>query len=185
MAFSVILALFVEHVLVTFVPPVTALFNNMAPPSQFYTRGVLFILITLFGYASPTIATRLGAKVARERLQDLLLGFFIGLLNGFLVVGTLLWFLDSAYYGIPEGQWSMQQVVDEQGEPVFDEEGRPVQKVVYVPEARGIGGIKPPEPDSTSANLIAFLPPQLIEQSDAILYLAVAASFVFVLIVFI
>jgi hypothetical protein len=184
-AFSVFLALFVQHVLLTFIPPIRGIFEAMATKSQFYTRTVLFILIAVFGYASPTIATRLGAKVARERLQDLLLGFFIGLLNGFLVVGTLLWFLDSAYYGISEGQWSMQQVVDEQGEPVFDEEGRPVQKVVYVPEAKGIGGIKPPEPDSTSANLIAFLPPQLIEQSDAILYLAVAASFVFVLIVFI
>jgi uncharacterized membrane protein required for colicin V production len=184
-AFSVFLALFVQHVLLTFIPPIRGIFEAMATKSQFYTRTVLFILIAVFGYASPTIATRLGAKVARERLQDLLLGFFIGLLNGFLVVGTLLWFLDSAYYGISEGQWSMQQVVDEQGEPVFDEEGRPVQKVVYVPEAKGIGGIKPPEPDSTSATLIAFLPPQLIEQSDAILYLAVAASFVFVLIVFI
>jgi hypothetical protein len=156
-AFSVILALFVEHVLVTFVPPVTALFNNMAPKSQFYTRAILFILITLFGYASPSIASQLGAKVARERLQDLLLGFFIGLLNGFLVVGTLLSFLNAVNFGVPADQ----------------------------PEAGGVGGIMPPEPDSTSASLMAFMPPELIEQSNAALYIAVAAAFVFVIVVFI
>jgi len=156
-AFSVILALFVEHVLVTFVPPVTALFDNMAPRSQFYTRAILFILITLFGYASPSIASQLGAKVARERLQDLLLGFFLGLLNGFLVVGTLLSFLNAVGFGAPADQ----------------------------PGAGGVGGIVPPAPDSTSANLMAFLPPELIKQSNAMLYIAVAAAFVFVIIVFI
>jgi uncharacterized membrane protein required for colicin V production len=156
-AFSVILALFVEHVLMTFVPPVGILIRNMAPESQFYTRSVLFIIITVFGYASPSIASQLGAKVARERLQDLLLGFFIGLLNGFLVVGTLLSFLSTVGFGAPADQ----------------------------PQAAGIGGILPPQPGSTSANLLGFLPPELIKQSNAVLYIAVAAAFVFVIVVFI
>jgi hypothetical protein len=156
-AFSVILALFVEHVLMEFVPPVTTLFQNMSLQGRFYTRATLFIIITVFGYASPTIASQLGAKVARERLQDLLLGFFLGLINGFLIVGTLLSFLSATNYGVPAGQ----------------------------PEAEGIGGIIPPEIDSPSANLIAFLPPQLITKSGAVLYIAVAAAFVFVIVVFI
>jgi uncharacterized membrane protein required for colicin V production len=184
-AFSVFLALFVQHVLLEFIPPVKGIFEAMAPKSQFYTRAALFILITVFGYASPTVALRLGAKVARERLQDLLLGFFIGLLNGFLVVGTLLWFLNAAYYGLSADMWTKQQVVDEQGQPVVDEKGQPVEEVVYVPDVKGIGGIEPPKPGSTTANLIAFLPPEIIAKSNAVLYLAVAASFVFVLIVFI
>jgi hypothetical protein len=99
----------------------------------------------------------LGAKVARERLQDLLLGFFIGLLNGFLVVGTLLSFLGAVGFGVPADQ----------------------------PQAPGIGGIMPPQPESTSGNLMGFLPPELIKQSHAVLYIAVAAAFVFVIVVFI
>jgi hypothetical protein len=156
-AFSVILALFVEHVLLTFVPPLTALFNNLPPQSRFYTRAILFIIITVFGYASPSIVSRLGAKVARERLQDLLLGFFLGLLNGFLVVGTLLSFLNAVSYGAPLDQ----------------------------PGAAGIGGIVPPTPDSPSSDLMAFLPPELVAKSEAMLYIAVAAAFVFVIVVFI
>ncbi len=154
-SFSVILALFVEHVLLTFVPPVAVLFQNLPLDSQFYLRASLFVVITVFGYASPTIASQLGAKVARERLQDLLLGFFLGLLNGFLIVGTLLSFLHVANYG------------------------------VTAESPQGIGGIVPPEPDSPSTSLVEYMPPQLIAKSNAVLYIGVAAAFVFVIVVFI
>nr|HID13014.1 hypothetical protein [Anaerolineae bacterium] len=183
--FSVILGLFVEHVMLTFVPPLKGLFDNLSPQGQFYTRAVLFVIITVFGYASPTVVAQLGAKVARERLQDLLLGFFLGLLNGFLIVGTLLSFLNAAHYGVAPDMWYEQQKVDENGQPVLDEQGNPVMEIVYHPEARGIGGIVPPEPASISANMMAFLPPELIAKSNAVLYIAVAAAFVFVIVVFI
>jgi uncharacterized membrane protein required for colicin V production len=184
-ACSVIVALFFQHVLLVFVPPLRDLFNNMAPQTQFYTRTVVFIIITIFGYASPSVISRMGGKLARERLQDILLGFFIGLLNGFLIVGTLLAFLDMSYFGVPENRRGEQQMVDQGGNPVFDKAGNPVMEIVYFPDAKGIGGIVPPEPETTSANLLAVLPPRIVEQSDAALYLAVALSFVFVLIVFI
>jgi uncharacterized membrane protein required for colicin V production len=184
-ACSVIVALFFQHVLLTFIPPLRDLFNNLAPNTKFYTRTVVFIIITIFGYASPTVISRIGSKVARERLQDILLGFFIGLLNGFLIVGTVLAFLDMSYFGVPPNQRGVEQVVDEAGNPVLDPGGNPVTRLVYFPDAKGIGGIVPPEPDTTSANLLTILPPRVVEQSDAVLYLAVALSFVFVLIVFI
>ncbi|MDY7076955.1 MAG: CvpA family protein [Chloroflexota bacterium] len=155
-AFSVVLGLFVEHVLVDFVLPlIGVMFTALPLDVQFFTRTALFIVITIFGYASPTIASRLGAKVARERLQDILLGFFLGLLNGFLIVGTLISFLNAASYGITPNR----------------------------PE--GIGGIIPPAPDSPSANLMAYMPPELIARSNVVLYVAVAAAFVFVIVVFI
>jgi len=157
-AFSVILALFVEHVLLTFVSPVRALLENVTPSGQFYIRAVMFIILTVFGYAGPTFYKPLGAKMAREHLQDLLLGFFLGLINGFLIVGTLFSFLSASGYGVLPGQPA---------------------------EAGGIGGIVPPAPDSPSANLVAFLPPEWIAKSDAVLYIAVAASFVFVIVMFI
>jgi uncharacterized membrane protein required for colicin V production len=184
-ACSVIVALFFQHVLLTFIPPLRDLFNNLAPNTKFYTRTVVFIIITIFGYASPTVISRIGGKVARERLQDILLGFFIGLLNGFLIIGTVLAFLDMSYFGVPENQRGEQAVVDENNNPVLDQDGKQVMKLVYFPDAKGIGGIVPPEPETTSANLLTILPPRVIERSDAVLYLAVALSFVFVLIVFI
>jgi uncharacterized membrane protein required for colicin V production len=183
-AFSVFLALFVQHVLLAFLPPLSDLFCNMAPESQFYTRTVIFILITVFGYASPTIVSKIGARVARERLQDILLGFFIGLLNGFLIVGSVVAFLDMSFYGVPEEQRVTVQKMDEEGQPVIEYHCPVMVAEGYHEGASGIGGNTPPKPDTTSYNLLAFLPPMVIQESDAVLYLAVAAAFVFVIVVF-
>lgn len=182
---SVVVALFFQHVLLLPMLPFRDLFYNLAPATRFYTRAVVFIIITIFGYASPSVIGKIGGKVARERLQDILLGFFIGLLNGFLIGGTLLGFLTEVHFGVPADQWAEQQVVDANGNPVFDQDGEPVMEIVYFPGAKGIGGIVPPEPGTTSSNLLTILPPRVVEQWEVALYLAVALSFVFVLIVFI
>ncbi len=181
--FSVILALFVEQVLTEMVGPISQIWANLDLMSQFWIRTVVFVLLVIFGYASPALAESIGAKVARERLQDILLGFFIGLLNGLLIVGTLWFFLDSARYGVPPDQWTEQQVVDDQGQVVTDDSGQPVTEIVYLPEAKGIGGIEPPREDSPAASLLSYLPPALITRTY--LYVAVALSFIFVLIVFV
>ena len=156
-AFSVVLALFVEHVLLTFVLPVGILFHSLPLESQFYVRAGLFIFITIFGFATPKMAAQLGPKLTLKGLPDILLGFFLGLLNGFLIVGTLVSFLGAANYGVPPDQ----------------------------PGALGMGGIIPPAPGSPSANLMAWMPPELIVTSNAVLYIGVAAAFVFVIVVFI
>jgi len=67
-------------------------------PTQFYVCTALLLLLSFFGYAGPTLVGRVGGKVARERLQDALLGFFLGLLNGYLVVGTLWFYLHRSNY---------------------------------------------------------------------------------------
>ena len=181
-AFSVILALFVDHVLIRFVPGIGPLILGMDPDAQFYTRSAIIIGVTIAGYASPTIVSRLGAKVVRERLQDLLLGFVIGAINGFLVIGSMWSLMDRAHYGLVPPQ--VTEKLDDQGQVIIDEKtGWPV--MVYDPGAVGIGGIMPPRPDSASAKIIPYLPPALIARSEATLYLAVAFAFVFVIIVFI
>ena len=184
-AFSVVLALFVQHVLLSFLPPVAALFAGLPPQGQFYTRASVFIVITIFGYASPSIASKLGAKVVRERLQDLLLGFFIGIVNGYLIIGTLLSFLSLSYFGIAPELRFQQQRTDVTGNPVVDRNGQPIMVTVYHPEAEGIGGIAPPKPNSPTDGLMQYLPQQVIERSNAILYIGVAAAFIFVIVVFI
>jgi len=184
-AFSVVLALFVEHVLLAFLPPLAVLFASLPPQGQFYSRAVVFIVITIFGYASPSIAAKFGAKVVREQLQDLLLGFFIGIINGYLIVGTLLSFLSLSYYGIPPELRFQQQRTDQEGNPIVDRNGQPVMVTVYHPEAEGVGGVVPPKPNSPTDRLMQYLPPKVIERSDAVLYIGVAVAFIFVIVVFI
>lgn len=182
--FSVILALFIEHVFLNLIEPLEALFNSMPRQSQFYTRTALLVIVTIFGYASPSVVAKFGAKVARERLQDVLLGFFLGLINGFLIIGTLLSFLNAVHYGVPEEAWVEQQRVDAAGNPVFDKSGQPVMDIVYTPGVKGIGGIEPPPLNSPMRGWLPYLPPEVVARSNAVLYVAVAAAFVFVLVVF-
>jgi uncharacterized membrane protein required for colicin V production len=100
---SVFLAMFIQQVFGQYVlgpanpylPMLLEVPGQAAPPgtyspTQFYVCAVLLLLLTFFGYASPTLVGKVGSKAARE-LQDALLGFFLGIVNGYLVVGTL-WF---------------------------------------------------------------------------------------------
>jgi hypothetical protein len=111
-AFSVLLSLFIQQVFGQYVlkpgnpylPVLLSVSDVTAPETyntnQFYACVMLLLVLTFFGYASPPLVQRIGAKVARERLQDAFLGFFLGLLNGHLVVSTLWFYLDRVGYGI-------------------------------------------------------------------------------------
>jgi hypothetical protein len=108
---SVFLAMFIQQVFGQYIlrpgnPYLPMLLNASAEvtspdpysPTQFYVCTALLLLLSFFGYAGPTLVGRVGGKVARERLQDALLGFFLGLLNGYLVVGTLWFYLHRSNY---------------------------------------------------------------------------------------
>lgn len=102
-SFSVILARAVEDVMIRFIPVIGGGLINMAEnnPRQWFTvRLAIFVLMIFFGYASPVISTTLGMRGRREKFQDVLLGFFIGAFNGFLIIGTVWGFLDVLGYGI-------------------------------------------------------------------------------------
>jgi hypothetical protein len=99
--FSVVLSLFLLTVLETYVGPVKNTLVAAGGTTLFWVRSTVVILLTFFGYQTPNIRGIAGARFARERLQDTLLGFMIGALNGYLVVGTLWWFLDDAGYPFP------------------------------------------------------------------------------------
>ncbi len=63
---------------------------------------MLLIVLVFFGYQTPNIPRLAGSgRFARERLQDSLLGLFLGALNGYLVWGTFWYFLDQARYPFP------------------------------------------------------------------------------------
>jgi uncharacterized membrane protein required for colicin V production len=102
--FSVVVALAMRLIFSTYVPIVRDLFNR-PPVQQFYIYTGLLILMAVAGYAGPVVSGRLASASARETLQDILLGFIIGAINGYLIMGSIWYFLDAAGYGI----WGVAQ----------------------------------------------------------------------------
>ena len=95
--FSVILALFIIMVLEHYVPFIRD--NLITGQAQFWFRFAIVMGSVFFGYQTPNLP-RLAAtnRFVRERLQDSLLGIFLGALNGFMIFGTLLYYMSSANY---------------------------------------------------------------------------------------
>jgi uncharacterized membrane protein required for colicin V production len=95
--FSAILGMFVLSVITNYLPVIGPMLKGN-PDLAYWVNTITFILIVFFGYQSPSIARYAGVnRFAREKFQDGLLGFMLGAFNGYLVVGTLLWFLQEAY----------------------------------------------------------------------------------------
>lgn len=97
--FSVILGLAIRLIFSQYVPIAKEFFDR-PPVEQFYLYSGLIILMAVSGYAGPAFSGRLAGVSARETLQDVMLGFIIGALNGFLIIGSIWYFLDAAGYGI-------------------------------------------------------------------------------------
>ena len=116
---AVMLALFLINILENFIPPFhTAL--TAEPDTRLITRAVIIILLAFFGYETPRIRS-LQPKVAREHLQDILLGFILGGLNGYLLIGSLWFFLHQAQYPtdfIVTSMAGWDELVKEYGEVV-------------------------------------------------------------------
>ena len=98
--FSVILALTTNHVLKRYIPLVSALPDDST--SLFWIRTLVLITLVYFGYQTVVSIQRLAARAARERLQDTLFGVFVGAINGFLISGTVLFYLNQANYPYPK-----------------------------------------------------------------------------------
>jgi uncharacterized membrane protein required for colicin V production len=107
-AFSMILALTFLRLLETFVPFI----KNMIPEEQFeiggivanpvdanvfWMRVIVVVVLVFFGYQTVALP-RFATKAAREKLQDMLLGFVFGSVNGYLIVGTLWFFMYQSAY---------------------------------------------------------------------------------------
>jgi uncharacterized membrane protein required for colicin V production len=101
--FAMILALFIASVIERFLPfiPATLEAGGSGTP-LFWMRTLILIILVFFGYQTPGLPKLAGSgRFARERLQDSLLGLFLGAINGFLVVGTIWYYLDQAGYPFP------------------------------------------------------------------------------------
>jgi hypothetical protein len=107
-SFGMILAIFISTVIEVFLPGIKATLEGNGGAGLFWFRT-----------AMPNIP-KLAAnnRFARERLQDMLLGAFIGGLNGYLIFGTIWFYLSLAKYpygwvvppvpGTPAGDAALQ-----------------------------------------------------------------------------
>ncbi len=95
-SFSIILALFLISVSENLIPNMNAMFVDN-PEKQFWFRFTVVIVLVFFGYQTPKIP-KFEAIARREKLSDSLLGIFLGAINGYLIFGTIWFFMDVAKY---------------------------------------------------------------------------------------
>lgn len=97
-SFSVILSLALNHVIRKYVP--IAQVDNLpdTDPSLFWVRTIILVVLVYFGYQTVISIPHLAAKGRTEKLQDTLFGAFLGALNGYLVAGSILYYVHIADY---------------------------------------------------------------------------------------
>ncbi len=95
-SFSVLLALALNHVLRRYIP----LAQNLPETDQslFWVRTIILLVLVYFGYQTVISISHLAAKGRTEKLQDTLFGAFLGALNGYLVAGSILYYIHIADY---------------------------------------------------------------------------------------
>ena len=98
--FSVILALALNHVIRRYVPLASNL--QETDPSLFWVRTIILLVLVYFGYQTVISIQHLAARARSERLQDTLFGAFLGGLNGYLISGSILYYIHIAGYPFPE-----------------------------------------------------------------------------------
>jgi len=97
--FSIILAMFTLTVLESFVPFFKEVMETATPATTFWIRSAVISGLVFFGYETPKIPRLADSgKFIRNMLQDVLLGGTIGMINGFLVMGSIWYFLHTAGY---------------------------------------------------------------------------------------
>jgi len=94
--FGVVLAIFIITVLERYIPFVR---DSLVGPARFWLRFLVLVALVFFGYQGPNIPKlAAGNRFVRERLQDLLLGIFLGAVNGYLIFGTIWYYMHQAEY---------------------------------------------------------------------------------------
>lgn len=93
--FSVILTMALNTLLAKYVPIISTL--DATSSARFWIRSIILIVLVFFGYQTVALP-RFATKAAREKLQDILLGFILGSVNGYLVIGSIWFYLHEASY---------------------------------------------------------------------------------------
>ena len=100
--FSIVLSIFIISILQNLVPGLLNEFTPQGTQAYFWLRATILTILVFFGYQTPSIPKLGGARFAREKLQDILLGFFLGAVNGFLLAGAMWYYMMEANYPFPD-----------------------------------------------------------------------------------
>jgi hypothetical protein len=94
---ALMLGLFLNAILENYITAYRTALMLQPPLTQFILRGGVLVLLAFFGYQTPHIRA-LQPKLARERMEEILLGLVLGALNGYLLIGSLFFYLDQTGY---------------------------------------------------------------------------------------
>lgn len=95
--FTLVLSIFVIVVLLEFVPFMGEYMAQGGESRQVTVRAMILIVFAFFGYQTPKLQ-RISEVMVKEKLTDSLLGFIVGALNGYFLMGSLLYYLNLFNY---------------------------------------------------------------------------------------
>ena len=97
--FSAILALALNYILRRYIPIVESMPQDDV--TLFWIQTIILLVLVYFGYQTVSLS-RFTAKATREKVQDALFGSILGGFNGYLIVGSILYWMDVANYPFPK-----------------------------------------------------------------------------------
>ena len=117
--FGSVLALFILSVMQSFIPAIKTYLENSPITSQVLFKSSILGIIAFIGYQTPNLPIFMQSpNFKRNQMQDVILGFLIGGLNGFMIFGSLWYFIDAGGYpfsfmlspiaGTPAGDAALQ-----------------------------------------------------------------------------
>jgi len=91
--FSGIVAIFIIAVLLPLIN------KSLSASSLFWAQMIIFMAVIFFGYQTPNFR-RLAesGRFVRDTLRDSVFGVMLGAINGYMIVGSLWYYLDKAGY---------------------------------------------------------------------------------------
>jgi len=95
-SFSVILSLAINHVLRKYVPIASSLLET--DMTLFWVRTIILAVLVGFGYQTVVSIQHLASRAVREKFQDTFIGILLGGFNGYLISGSLLYYMHVAGY---------------------------------------------------------------------------------------
>lgn len=110
---AVVLGLFLNAILENYIQGYRTGLEAQPQMTAFLVRSGVLAMLAFFGYQTPKIQA-LQPKLVRERFEEVLLGLVMGLLNGYLLIGSIWAYLHSAGYDItdlvvaPQGELAEQ-----------------------------------------------------------------------------
>jgi len=97
--FSVFLAIFIITILQNYAPAIQAFLSNSPISSQVIFQIAILGVIVFCGYQAPNLPMLVdNQRFMRDRLQDTILGLIIGAFNGYLIFGSVWYFIHAAGY---------------------------------------------------------------------------------------